>query len=95
MFSNGVWLYQRYHSRADIEKLVKFYGPEGRAYNSEGRAFPAANTSGWCVVAPNLASYPQEEIEEALGREFNLPLPGGKSYGRSEDIIRAWRTLLY
>lgn len=32
---------------------------------------------------------PPEKIERGLRFEFDLPLPGGKRYGRAEDIVKA------
>jgi len=50
-------------------------------------------TSGWEVAATKEVELPREQVEAALAREFNLPLPGGRTYGRDEDILRVYGSL--
>lgn len=95
MFNQGVWLRQKFHRRRDVEKLCELYvGPTAEISDSQGLAHGEFRASAWGVRGIKQVERPAEEAEAALGYEFNLPLPGGRRYGRSGDIIRAWRTAL-
>lgn len=90
MYADGVWRYQRFHTVEQVVALARFHG-HGNAFNSNGKSLVGHRTqSGWCVVNTNEREYPKAELEAALSREFDLPLPGGRSYGRSLDILASW-----
>lgn len=93
MYANGVWRYQKFHRLPDIERLAhRHFGPRFQVFDSEGRQAKAPlRENGWAVLAVNDAPQSPEEYIRGLRREFDLPLPGGKSFGRGDDIVQAWQ----
>jgi len=93
MYASGVWRYQKFHDLPEIARLTESHiGREYAVYDSEGRQVQdIVKTAGWGVVATMTGFLTQEERESALGREFDLPLPGGKSFQRGGDIVAAYR----
>lgn len=92
IFSRGVWRYQKFHAIEHIRELTeRFIGSRYEIRDSDGREITkgAINTTGWSVVAINERPRMPEEIEQGLRFEFDLPLPGGKRYGRADDIVKA------
>lgn len=92
IFSRGVWRYQKFHAVEHIRELTERY--IGRRYeirDSDGRELTKGpiQTTGWSVVAINERPAPEVDIERGLRFEFDLPLPGGKRYGRADEIVRA------
>ncbi len=94
MFNSGVWRYQKFHSFHDVDLLCKKRFSQYSLYDPispKPLAQRKFHDTSWVVVAKN-TSLPQKEIIiEALSREFNLPLPNNKRFGRSQDIIDAWQ----
>ena len=92
MFSNGVWRYQKFHRLPEIETLTRrHFGDRFRVVDSDDRpAKSPLRASGWGVVAVNDKRGPASEFLPSLRREFDLPLPHGKTFGRSDDIEQAW-----
>lgn len=83
MFQRGVWLYQRFFTLEEMTALAKRYlGPEFKG---------PLNGPPWIVYGRKTAVLPHAEVESAIDREFNLPWPGGKSVGRSNDVLKAYR----
>lgn len=81
MFQRGSWLYQRFHTREQAQGLgARYIGP----------ADYRLTKSSWQVLARQSVELEQADVEASLAREFDLPLPAG-SYGRSSDILKAWR----
>ena len=92
IFSRGVWRYQKFHALEHIKELAeRFIGQRYEVRDSDGATVTRGpiRTSGWSVVAINERPRPAAEIEAGLRFEFNLPLPGGKRYGRADDIVAA------
>jgi ParB family chromosome partitioning protein len=92
IFSRGVWRYQKFHALEHIKELAeRFIGQRHEVRDSDGATVTRGpiRTSGWSVVAINERPRPAAEIEAGLRFEFNLPLPGGKRYGREDDIVAA------
>ena len=92
IFSRGVWRYQKYHDVEHIRALTeRFIGKRYEIRDSNGRAVQKGpiNSTGWSVVAINERPASPEAIEGGLRFEFDLPLPGGKRYGRADDIVAA------
>ena len=96
MYANGVWRYQKFHDLPGVSALARdHFGDDFRVFTSEGTPAKAPlRDSGWGVVARNRRDRPAEDCLPALAREFDLPLPGGKSIGRADDIRRAFAAAL-
>jgi ParB family chromosome partitioning protein len=86
LYQRGVWLYQHFHTEAQARDLAtRLVNPEHRYHNLH---------SAWAISARNAMPAPLDQVEASLSREFDLPLPGGKGYGRSADIVAAFRAAL-
>lgn len=93
MYSHGVWRFQKFHTLSEVRTLTeRHFGHRYGVWDSEGTAVtrPPIRVSGWGVVARNDRGRPPAHYLPSLEREFNLPLPGGKSFGRSADIRAAY-----
>jgi ParB family transcriptional regulator, chromosome partitioning protein len=78
MYQRGVWLFQRFHSDDQVRQLAaSAIGP-----NVTSRL----RGSAWAVGGPKSIELPWAD---AIGREFDLPLPDGSRYGRSADVASA------
>jgi ParB family chromosome partitioning protein len=92
IFSRGVWRYQKFHAIEHIRELTeRFIGNRYEIRDSDGREITKGpiQTTGWSVVAVNERPAPATDIERGLRFEFDLPLPGGKRYGRADEIVGA------
>lgn len=92
IFSRGVWRYQKFHAIEHIQELAeRFIGSRYEIRDSDGREITLGSimTTGWSVVAINQRPAEADELERGLRFEFDLPLPGGKRYGRADDIVAA------
>lgn len=92
IYSRGVWRYQKFHAMEHVRELAeRFIGSRYEVKDSDGRTLKAGpiRTTGWSVLAINERPTPAERIEEGLRFEFDLPLPGGRRYGRAAEIIEA------
>ncbi|MBK1884631.1 ParB N-terminal domain-containing protein [Luteolibacter pohnpeiensis] len=92
IYSRGVWRYQKFHGIEHIRELTeRFIGKRYEIRDAEGRELKSGpiRTTGWSVVAINERPSSAEDLEKGLRFEFNLPLPGGKRYGRGDDIVAA------
>lgn len=86
MFSRGVWSYQKYHVRAEMETLARRFLTADHTYERNGK---------WCSVRGMRAvQHDQAFVEAALYREFELPYPDGTTVGRGNDIVAAYRKAL-
>ncbi len=80
MYQRGVWLYQKFHSDQRVAELAaETIGPEIKM---------RCRGSAWAVRG--VKSIVRSGAAESLAREFNLPLPDGTTYDRS-DIVDAWK----
>lgn len=76
------WLYQKFHRKAEVSSLGRQYvGPDFRVSHMD---------SSWSVSGTKTVELDPAAASASLSREFNLPLPGGRSWGRSSDILAAW-----
>ena len=96
MFSNGVWRYQKFHTLPEIERLTRtHFGDRFRIVDSDNQpAKSPLRASGWGVVTLNDRHRPASDYLPSLRREFDLPLPHGKRFGRSDDIEAAFLAAL-
>lgn len=96
MYSKGAWRYQKFHTLPEIVALTRrHFGDRFRITDSDGRvAKSPLSASGWGVVVLNDRAGPASESLPSLRREFDLPLPNDKRFGRADDIERAWLAAL-
>lgn len=80
----GVWTYQKFHERPEVGSL-------SREYFGEPDKIEIKDAHWWTRTCKTVVR-PQELIEAALRREFNLPLPNGASVGMGEEAVEAYRT---
>jgi ParB family chromosome partitioning protein len=88
IFRAGVWQYQKFHNRGQVEALAKVYIGEEFALTCGNEAHrPRADLTGssWQVIGTKTAA---PEWEAAVAREFDLPTPKGR-YGRSQEVLDA------
>lgn len=86
-FIQGVWMYQKFHSTSEARKMSETYVGTVDRTHAAGRR--------WAIQATSRAGLrSQEQIEESLRREFNLPWPNDKSVGRGDDIMNAYRAAI-
>jgi len=96
IYSRGVWRYQKFHSMEHIRDLTeRFIGVRFEVKDADGLTLKSGpiRTTGWSVIAINERPAPVDQIEKGLRFEFDLPLPGGRRYGRADEIIEtsaAW-----
>ena len=81
-YRKGNWYFQHYHSPEDVEKLMERCG-----FRIDKMSW-CKNGSSWQVEATKVRDLTEQEYIDAVDFEFNLPLPGGKYYGRNDDVKR-------
>lgn len=79
----GEWFYQLFHRESQVRELAARYIGEGYRFESYGSAFG--------VNGVKTAELEGEEIAGAIAREFDLMWPGGRSVGRAQAMLAAWR----
>ena len=82
IYRKGNWYFQHYHSPEDVEKLLSSHG-----FHIDKIAWGKFGSS-WQVEATKVNDLSPQQYIEAIDFEFDLPLPGGGSYGRNNDIKR-------
>ena len=94
-FGNGVWLYQMHHYEHQVRTIATANLMEPiKIINNEGRDLTGVNAcsaTGWGIRGLAPAQYDLPRYLPSLRREFDLPLPDGRSYQRSDDIEAAIR----
>lgn len=81
-YRKGNWYFQHYHMPEDVEKLMERCG-----FRIDKMTWCKYGSS-WQVEATKVRDLTEQEYIAAVDFEFNLPLPGGKSYGRQDDVKR-------
>lgn len=101
MFSEGVWRYQKFHTYEHVKALTeKYFGNDYLIYEYSTRMHEKPSLvqkfrrSSWGVVIHKTFDHSLEQRREALAREFDLPLPEGRRYRRSTDILTAYEAAL-
>lgn len=81
-YRKGNWYFQHFHDKDDIKRLLEESGFKivRMTYMTYG--------DSWQVEAIKVRNLSRQEYIDALNFEFNLPLPGGKSYCRHDDVKR-------
>lgn len=83
IYRQGAWFYQKFHSLDDVRRLgQEFFGDVHVMRDGDGV---------WQAWATKSRELPVEQVEAALRREFDLPWPGGRSVGRADQAVAAWR----
>ena len=82
-YRKGNWYFQHFHDKPGIEKLMTENGfaIKRMTYGLFGDSFQ--------VEAVKVRDLDQQQYIDAIDFEFNLPLPGGKSYQRHNDMRKA------
>ena len=80
-YREGQWYYQMYH---DKDKLL--------ALLEENGLVPVTvrwgqSSGSWQVECNKIRNLTAQQYADAVRFEFNLPLPGGRRYGRDGDVI--------
>lgn len=87
----GEWYFQKYHSIEDIQRLNLLYiGNEYKVFEAGKALTKSFQKSSFQVKAINKKPNSPELVEWALNYEFSLPLPNGKKWNLSKEIIEAY-----
>jgi ParB family chromosome partitioning protein len=87
LYRKGEWFYQKFHSKADVQKICDRYGFTLQKRTESATAWQVATVNGGTVAAAAVAN--------AVDREFNMPLNrSGRRLGRNEDVKAAILCLL-
>ena len=81
-YRKGNWYFQHFHDKDGIKHLL-----ERNGFEIEKMTYMTYGDS-WQVEAVKVRELSKQEYIDAIDFEFNLPLPGGKSYCRHDDIKR-------
>lgn len=78
LFRGGEWFFQKFHSKEDVDAIVLSHFRGDAVFDYR------VKTTAW--QAKVIKSKQAPDIAGAIDREFNLPLPGNRSFGRSVDV---------
>lgn len=79
-YRKGNWYFQHFHDKDGIKQLL-----ESNGFRIDRMTYMTYGDS-WQVEAVKVRELTRQEYIDAIDFEFNLPLPGGKSYQRNEDV---------
>lgn len=82
LFRGGEWFFQKFHTPEDVAGIARNH------FAADGAHTYHAGRSAWQASAVKTL-HPHPGAEDAIRREFNLPLPGGKRLNRHEDVLTA------
>jgi ParB family chromosome partitioning protein len=100
IYSRGIWQYQKFHFIEQARAhATAYFGEKYQIYDLLPRVGAAVAKSrfqdeGWGIVATKEIELPLDQRLASLAREFDLPLPEGRSYGRQKDILQAYQIAL-
>lgn len=80
VYRKGNWYFQHYHLPEDVERLLD------RCGFSIDKMHWCKYGSSWQVEATKVRDLTPQEYIAAIDFEFNLPLPGGKTYNRHMEV---------
>uniref|UniRef100_UPI0013749801 class I SAM-dependent methyltransferase n=1 Tax=Escherichia albertii TaxID=208962 RepID=UPI0013749801 len=86
LYRKGHWFYQKFHSDDEVKQLCRVHG-----FRIKRSIF---NCKSWYLHVINDDSLSWASLEKAVRFEFELPLPGGSTIGRSDDVLAAFRPLI-
>lgn len=78
----GSWLYQKFHSKDEALALARRYCGTDVRYRA---------AAGWIIEADKRVELPDDQVEAAIRREFDLIWPDGHRVNRADDAVAAWR----
>jgi ParB family chromosome partitioning protein len=84
IYRYGGWFFQKFHSPHQAKILAAQY------FGDEAPIMTTTSTC-WQITARKQYDIPMQDCEAALSREFSLPWPGGRTVGRSKEVIATWR----
>ncbi|MBX0328671.1 ParB N-terminal domain-containing protein [Oscillochloris sp. ZM17-4] len=84
---HGRWFYQKFHTKTQITELTKRYVMRDPAYQNH-------SASQFNLRGIKDFEHTAADVEAALRFEFNLPWPGGRTVGRAEEAVAAWRAAI-
>jgi ParB family transcriptional regulator, chromosome partitioning protein len=91
MYQRGVWLFQKFHSLQQVRSLARrFIGPQYQVTDYTSQCKTHFSNTSWSAYGHKQVEVDPREAQTSLEFEFNLPLPGGSTYGRSQDVVQAW-----
>jgi len=84
LFRKGRWFYQKFHTVQQARQLAKKHGIAIRAFQKTAVA--------WQIEGNPSHPHAASEVEEAIAREFNLPLNDAwRRLGRDASMLAAYR----
>jgi ParB family transcriptional regulator, chromosome partitioning protein len=91
MFQRGVWLFQKFHTLAQVKEHARTYiGPQHLISDYREAVKVEFRNTSWGVLGKKSIEIPEDDARNALAFEFNLPLPDGTSYGYGQRVVDAW-----
>lgn len=93
MYSHGVWRYQRFHAVSEMWNIARTFDPDGEAFTVNGAVLKSGHDYGAVATGRRINTFPTDEVMESVRREFDLPLPGGRTLGRGNDMVALLRRL--
>ena len=91
LFINGDWFFQKFHLRKDVQAMgPRFFGHEGR-YTTSGPKQKKLQVTSWQMHVIKSRELPDDQVEAAIRREFNMKWPAGERIGRGDQAVAAWR----
>lgn len=86
LFRAGEWFFQKFHSDEDVAGIVR------KHFRDDGEFAYRKSTTGWQVMVTKGKQAP--DIEGAVTREFNLPLPNDRTFNRHAEVLGALAPLI-
>lgn len=86
LYRAGEWFFQKFHAKDDVDAIVRSHFREDAEYEYRER------TTAWQAKVTKTTQAP--DIKGAINREFNLPLPNGRSFERHEQVYSVLAPLI-
>lgn len=88
LYRGGDWFFQKFHDKSHVDAIVARY------FRDDGEYEMQVKSSSWQASVIRQEDKPVPDLEAALRREFDLPLPQGRTFGRGDDIVNAMKKYL-
>lgn len=85
-FRRGNWYFQKYHSRETFEASLSTAGLRVDKF--------VDNKSSFWAQCSKASEIDCAAIKAAIDFEFNLPLPGGRTYNRNQEVLQVLMEVL-
>lgn len=82
LYRNGKWFYQKYHDKAQVEKLCSRHLLDVVHHERN------ASSTSWQVTAKKKAKVPLKRALAAAEFEFNLPVGDSRTINRHHDVMK-------